>query len=1120
MSGGFQQDVYDEDQEKKILAQEVNQAIRTLVQAQKEVAGVGVEEVLLPEDGKPRDRPYSNPVHRRTVEREAPPPVQESYYSTQSRARMGGTFKLEFVPGYINFIPELSFLLVSCLLPTLAVSGKHVLTILLVGIITTYMLDYTNSKNLALLSVWLCVSAVWIGMYLTNVNVMRNTWLSTFIVLDLSLYLFILGLFATIQFKWLQVRSPELALASERVLLGLSPIICLPLLFSTCLSLVGSQLAPFGLAVVMIVLHRFFYVKRKSAFKEALTPEAKKEEIINGRLESGLFTLAMVTLPAVTEILINHKQDLSILHLLNILTLIALPLLYAFYDPKQVLWFAYSDPYDARDGPSTSHTRQMVLLIAYLVVLHWVIYRVAFGRFAHLLAGVTPPYNVILIAISAYCGSIVVYWAVQLVEQKQTGMDRAVKWTGVLFFSILAAVAFTYVAGMPRFVICCSALSAACLTSFCLEPSNVNNYILFALTTFIMLTWWMYKSFSFLNVDLAIFGGAEHISLPQLSVYILWLYLIQCVIFPLAMQNNTPAFYLSLLQQVVALSIVEHILYSQPENLYPFTCVLGTSMWGAFFTHKLFKNKKIEKTQASMLNGMYLAKFYLFCMVSTLPERDSDLYNHAYGPHALMVTFVTFGAGVTILLQLHYEKMEKKRRSTLVPVTNMYVMCCVIVAVLSKNSIVLSLGELTTGDAEMGYGRLWGLTMVYCGILQLPLNHVLPSSYRRARKISQACILVGAFIALLDPAIEGPATEANEIDLYESPVWGTALGLVSMVAVAVTLLGVVNLPENSGLRIGWWTVVSFGCGISFTALFIPYAGWSAYLYITLVFGLTVLCVDFTHYSVSAQADDSNTIWGFYTGTLVTLLAALLDAHWSIPESFDATLKFETANQKSNAILSLSIGINLILAALLKLKLTDRPALRSRDLSKADSIRAAAGDGSQFGLLGNICVIQAYVSLLILRSDFGDQGPGMPVLMSPLLLLMHDDGWLLNGIADPERLTRYLPPIVAALLVLAKEVAWNELPNLINKSPFSYAFQLTIYMLTLAIACAAIHDIYMDPKHRRSQGTSDTIPIVFCVILFMLAGTESIRITVGIALIASILPHFSDSAWTRKLSAVI
>ena len=417
------------------------------------------------------------------------------------------------------------------------------------------------------------------------------------------------------------------------------------------------------------------------------------------------------------------------------------------------------------------------------------------------------------------------------------------------------------------------------------------------------------------------------------------------------------------------------------------------------------------------------------------------------------------------------------------------------------------------------------------------MTYLLPKNHSQAGRIMNGFLLTGAIVSLLDPALEGTGQDTEDFDIYEAPTWSGVVGVLSIAAVGATLLKAVRLPDNTAARIVWWGLTSIGSGCSFTAMFVPYATFHSYLLVSLVMVLVVLCIDFAHFSASAQKEDSNAIWGLYTGALLTLLAALLDVQWRVPEGFDRNLQFEVASMRQNAILALSIALNLVLAALIKLKLSDNPVMRPHNVSRVDAIRKNIGDGTHFGLLGNICVVQAYVSLLILWSDYGHSGGGFPVMASALLLLMHDDGWMFLRLGDSEQMARYVPPMVTSLVALTYKIVTAELPVLVTRAPYTFAAQLSVWMLAFAIACSATYDLWIDVRSRRSQGPADTIFIGLCAFLFLCAGTECIRLTVALAFIAwyvwqlpvhpcfhplqhSVAPMFNDSAWARKLSSLL
>eukprot|EP00755_Sulcionema_specki_P005321 Sspe_Gene.4815::Locus_1590_Transcript_1_1_Confidence_1.000_Length_3453::g.4815::m.4815 len=1108
----------DQDQERKILQQQVTQAIHEIVHVHKEMQGVPTEGVAGGQVDEFTTRGLTKAQRRHATE------AEECLLSRDgSEAKLGG-FKVEFSSGLLSFATELVLLFVSCGLPVLALAGRNVLTILLVGVVLSYILDFTNCKQMTLMAIWFTILFVVIGIYLTNIALVFESPLTMLIIANSCLYLFLVGCFATVQFRWFQLQSPEISLAAERLLLGLTPVICLPLLFSTIVTFCGAQLAPFLLAILLVVLHNRFYSLRKSSFKEALTPEATDEEYINGRLEALLFTIITLFIPTMVHVAIFHRAGLTSFHQLNILALVALPALYLFWKPEKSLWFLYKNPYwdnrDRRDVYGLTQMRKAVLLAAYLVVLHTFVYRVIFGRYAYIFTAISPPFNVILILLGSYAMSIMFYFSFKILAEDPAKRKWNSMRFGAILMSVVGTVCFGLVLGVPSFMLPLLALSVVLIAVFCYDPTQVNLFILFATNTMFTLSWWMYKSFSFLNVDLPILGGTVYISLTQLGAYLIWLYTLECAIFAVGVGNGGKRFYTMMLLQACGVAFIEHILYSQPEELYPFLFVVLTSAWGVFVSFALKRNKRLTKSECSMLSGLYFAKLYLFAVCVTSPDPDSDLYSRALRSGELISCFCSMGLMVATLFELHLERKERRRRTTTGGLSLIYAVAAVIVAIVSRNSIVLGFLELTTGSSEVMVGRLFGLTIAFAGLLQLPLAAVLPPAQSKSRRIAMGMLISGCIIALLDPKFLFDDAAASELMVYEAPWWAGVLAVFTLGAVVVTLLNIVQLSENVPVRFAWWGCISLGAGLSFTALFLPYSTWHTSLLMSLVFGLLILCIDFSHYSETAQSEDSNTVVGLYIMLLITLLATLVDAQWRLPAQLDKLLQWETAMQRQLSILCLNTGMNVILAALLKLKLCEAPVLRPRDISKMHRLREKAGQGTHFGLLCNICVLQGFVSMLILQNNLGMTGPGIMVLSTSILLLLQDDGWLISRVSDPEQLVRYAYPFIAALLLLTYRVVWYEFPWLLRRSPFLFAVQITVFVLALVLGGVSVHDLFVDTAQRRREGGQDMLIVVFSIILFLCAASAGIRWTVAIAVAAAVLPLYNDSFWQQKLSSML
>eukprot|EP01062_Namystynia_karyoxenos_P021946 TRINITY_DN1838_c0_g2_i1.p1 TRINITY_DN1838_c0_g2~~TRINITY_DN1838_c0_g2_i1.p1 ORF type:complete len:1186 (+),score=422.72 TRINITY_DN1838_c0_g2_i1:104-3559(+) len=1128
-------------QQEQILAQNVEQAIHHVVDATRNVGGrppvlhssAGNEAVSADAPLAQAGLPGQQTLQQRGAPRaavEQGDPVLLARAPADAAAADGGAvpprgFKLEFTAGQLAFATDIALLFVCCSLPIAALCGTHLLSILLVGVIAMYIFDYTNNPMMTLCTIWATIGAVWLGLYLMNVHLLWSTPLTIMVLLNVSLVLTLAGVFATVQFRWFQLDSPELALIGERALLGVTPLACLPCLFSTVVTMVGVNFAPFVFALVMVLLHKRFYRLRNSSFKQALDPHVADEQRANGRLEAACSCLLTLFLPCVLHVAISHPSGVTALSVLDSMALLGLPVTLLFYDCQGSFWFMYKRPDaegDKGDIWGLGSVRVPAMICGYLGFLHCFLYRIVMGRYGHLFAGVAPPLNVILITLGAYALSATVVCAVQLVEMedRKLGWAVALRWVGVLFLSIVGSVAVAFAVGMPRFMLPFSALSAACLTAYCLDRKNLNNYLLFSIGTCLMLMWWMFKSFSFLLVELPVLGGTQSVSLPKLSVYIVWLYMQELVIFPCGFSRSTGIFHAALVVHALCFTAVEHILYSQPESVYPFIAVAFTTVWGMKVAERLVSNQKLSKGQGSLLAGLYVAKLYLYILCATQPDQSSEYYSRPFKAGELVAAYLGTAFMASAVVQLMAERRDKKRRAQSGGFWVCYCIASAVVAFFSRDNVLLAVLELTTGNSTAQSGRLFGLVLMFAGALQMPLTSLLPPSQGRVTRVAAGLLCAGALLALMDPVLEGEAEEAPELDVWQPERWATWLAVVSVAGVAATLTNAVQLPDSTAARMAWWGTLSTTAGFSFAQLYLPFATWHTGLLFALIFVLLTLCVDFCHFSENAQYEDSNTVTGLYTALLLSLLAALLDGQWRFPEGFDEPMKWEAAMQRQSAILSLNAGMNIVLATLMKLKLLENPIFLPRSISKIDSLRGNMGQGTHFGLLCNICAVQAYLSLLILSSNVGGHGASNCVLLSTLLLLMHDDGWFMVGLADSEQLVRWAPPMLAALAGLGWQVCWYEIPMLLDRAPLLFAVQLTIYLIALGLGIIALKELWTDAHRRRRDGSTDPYVIGVGMVMLLGATTPGVRWTVGVTVLGTALPVYADSFWARKLSAYV
>ena len=68
-----------------------------------------------------------------------------------------------------------------------------------------YILDYLNFKGWTLVTLWAVLCSVWLSLYFSNVMLIWQSLFNVFILMNASWFLLLLGVWGTVQFRWMQV---------------------------------------------------------------------------------------------------------------------------------------------------------------------------------------------------------------------------------------------------------------------------------------------------------------------------------------------------------------------------------------------------------------------------------------------------------------------------------------------------------------------------------------------------------------------------------------------------------------------------------------------------------------------------------------------------------------------------------------------------------------------------------------------------------------------------------------------------------------------------------------------------------------------------------------------------
>ncbi|CAL6376517.1 unnamed protein product [Bathycoccus prasinos] len=137
-----------------------------------------------------------------------------------------------------------------------------IFTTLLIGCAASYILDLLRYPEMTLVCVWLALFSIYLAMLIESdlfFAPLRPTIISLFLLTTNGIMLFLCGLWASLQFKWVEMEHPNVSRWMESVLVASILPVCGALIGWTLMASVGAVLAPFYLQIVLMVLYHLLY---------------------------------------------------------------------------------------------------------------------------------------------------------------------------------------------------------------------------------------------------------------------------------------------------------------------------------------------------------------------------------------------------------------------------------------------------------------------------------------------------------------------------------------------------------------------------------------------------------------------------------------------------------------------------------------------------------------------------------------------------------------------------------------------------------------------------------------------------------------------------------------------
>ncbi|KAJ9549441.1 hypothetical protein OSB04_021984 [Centaurea solstitialis] len=174
-----------------------------------------------------------------------------------------------FAPSSFVHNARIAIALVPCAAFLLDLGGTPVVAALTLGLMIAYILDSLNFKSGSFFAVWFSLISAQIAFFFSSSLFMtfNSIPLGLLACFVCALANFLIGVWASLQFKWIQIEYPTIVLALERLLFACIPFIGSVLFSWATVSAVGMVNASYYHMTFNCFFYWLYSVPRVSSFK-------------------------------------------------------------------------------------------------------------------------------------------------------------------------------------------------------------------------------------------------------------------------------------------------------------------------------------------------------------------------------------------------------------------------------------------------------------------------------------------------------------------------------------------------------------------------------------------------------------------------------------------------------------------------------------------------------------------------------------------------------------------------------------------------------------------------------------------------------------------------------------
>uniref|UniRef100_A0A7S0I968 No exine formation 1 n=1 Tax=Micromonas pusilla TaxID=38833 RepID=A0A7S0I968_MICPS len=984
-------------------------------------------------------------------------------------------------PGPWKHNSRVALALIPSIVVVVSDGGRLMMGTLVVGLMVVYILDVLKMAEAALISLWCTLVGVYLAMLVATdlFTPARSPLASIALLLSNCLCLFLAGLWATLQFRWVQTGFPGVALACERALFAAIPPVCGAICAWTAIASVGAGLAPFYAAAAFAWLYKTFSFPTPSSFRgpprdarSSTGVSADANALVLGAGEAAAHcaltcfapacSYAAAHSPAMDPSYLFAKSHTNVGAVANafehacvVALLLSFPVLFlCVYAERGALWWATGEPrgVDSSRGETTRAVVAAVALVLFTGGLEGVVLFRGFGEYVRL-PGVP---GVVAVTAAVYGGLLATAAALSGSVGSKNGVPSEIYQAALVTAGCAAALA----TGAPPWMLPFAAIGSIGASRFYLRGGAVD-LAMFAGGVGACGAWFLHSNFWGLDVDI------DGLPLAELC-RLLFLSLCASALAPGLARFNVHPSSLGLLVCLHAMVFArcEDALHSEAledgEPMYPAYLVLATSALGVWLAGSLERTGKVTAATAWMARCVYVGKLALVM----LP-----------GSRAL-VPCVLVGMAATAPFAFDSKSVGSATvsggRARMSVARGSAHAVSLVLAMVHARFAVFDVVFAVTGHRPSD-AVLFGGLLLFAGAGSTPLVRRHFSHVGSARRgLALVVAAGGALVSLRPPmpwkgeigfwydADHVPDTEPDDVDIYGDGRAASGRGYSAWLLIASVLLGVFVASAPKPRRGATGTNAT---PAPFRAMLSAAAGASLGLYLSVEYfpgfrgdsvvtvslcAACALCAVFLAFTYVPSASSPAVMPHVFAAYLVCLGVAF----WTQREDgeFDGPGAGSRGQEARIGLVGVTAGLTAQIAFALKLKVAAVSAnpgasYRARAGTKgARSARfqpfsgrsparfkSAGGALAQRALramrvgwmpvVGNISTFVTFGSATVLATYSRPDSCFAVFAVAPILLLLHEDELLFDSLSGTQR---YVPPMAAIVISLAYNAAADAL----------------------------------------------------------------------------------------------